>query len=266
MNWIQGSFRTCSFELRRSLTNQRIAVSAVMVLFPSVILGLVHAAPGVQGEMPVEVSQMLILLLVGLVTILSLLLWATPNVHSELEGKSWVFIASRPGGRVSNFLGKYFASVYSSFIVSWAAVTLSVLVVNQVAEVRDPLKLWSVLSIIFLIACVVYGAIFSMIGTIFYRRGMVIGVAYVLVSDVLVANLPAIIGKLTVRYHLQSLGIAWMGWLFPGGEEAVRNYNTYFGKPEPWFNLTCLFVMMALCLGVGTFVIVSRQYITKDES
>ena len=266
MNWIQGSIRTCSFELRRSLTYQRIAVSIVMALFPPSMLLLIHAAPEVRNEMPAEVSQTLILLLVGLVTILSLLLWATPNVHSELEGKSWVFIASRPGGRISNFLGKYMAAVYSSFLVSWAAITLSVLVVNQVTEIRDPLRLWSTVSVVFLIACMVYAAIFSMIGTIFFRRGMVIGVAYVLVSEIFVASIPAVIGKLTTRYHLQSLCISWMGWLFPGGDEALRNYSTFYGKPEPWFNLTCLFVICALCLGAGTFVIVSRQYITKDES
>ena len=99
------------------------------------MLLLIHAAPEVRNEMPAEVSQTLILLLVGLVTVLSLLLWATPNVHSELEGKSWVFIASRPGGRISNFLGKYMAAVYSSFLVSWASATLQVAYLNRSALV-----------------------------------------------------------------------------------------------------------------------------------
>ncbi len=37
-------------------------------------------------------------LLPQVVTVLGLLLWATPVVHSELEGQTWVYAVVRPGG------------------------------------------------------------------------------------------------------------------------------------------------------------------------
>ncbi len=262
MSWIKGTIATCRFELRRSLTIQRIAVSIVLALFPPAMVLLVSTAINKTPE-PVIVANILMVLLAGLVTLLSLLLWATPNVHSELEGKSWIFIASRPGGRISTYFGKYIAAVFSSFAVSCAALTLCILVISRVQSFQDPLIFWGKLSLLYLIACMVYAAIFSFIGTVFFRRAMVIGVGYVLIWELAAASFPALIGKLTLRYHLQSLWIAWIDIMPPG---FIEGYNTMYGAPEPVFNLTCLLAMGLFFLISGAVMIVSREYVTKDES
>jgi len=264
-NWINSALVTCSFELKRSFTFQRTAVSVVLALFPPMMLTLLILGPkAVDPHAELEFVEFVIVFLVALVCMLTLLLWATPNVYSELEGKSWLFIASRPGGRVGNFLGKYLAAVLCSFAVSFVALSLSVGIVSQIGTIEDPLRLWLSLCAIYGLACLAYGAVFSLIGTITYRRAMVVGVAYIIAWEIIIANLPALVNRLAVRYHLQSLGIQWLGYFLP--DESKEVYDTIYGVPSTPYHLTALAIVTVFCLLAGMYVIVSRQYITSDET
>ena len=264
-NWIHSALVTCGFELRRSFTFQRAAVSVVMALFPPMMMTLLILGPkAVDPSTSLSFAEFVIVFLVALVCLLTLLLWATPNVYSELEGKSWLFIASRPGGRIGIFLGKYFAAVLGSFAVSFVALSLSVAIVSRIGTLQDPLRLWFSLCGIYGLACLSYGAVFSLIGTITYRRAMVVGVGYLIAWEIIMANLPALVNRLAVRYHLQSLGIAWLGYFLPPDTEEV--YSQIYGPQSPAFHLLALAVVTILCLLAGMFVIVNRQYITSDET
>ncbi len=206
-----------------------------------------------------------IVFLVSLVCLLSLLLWATPNVYSELEGKSWSFIASRPGGRISIFLGKYLASFIVSYGISLIAMSLCVLVADRIIKLPDPKALWLALAGIYLLACFVYGAIFSTFGTLFYKRAMVVAAGYLVGSEIFLGSIPAVINKLSMRFHLQQLGIAWMGFFLPF--ESEGEYSELYGKPwSEWVYFAILIGSGLLALGVGICIIVSRQYMTSDES
>ena len=278
--WMNGAAATCRFELRRSFTVQRIAVSVVLALFPPTMLTLMIGAtkvaqasinsvdkPGVAREIQIVqgFAPFAIVFLVSLVCLLSLLLWATPNVYSELEGKSWSFIASRPGGRISTYLGKFLASVLVSFGVALIALSLSVLIADRMLSTPDPERLWMSLVAIYFIACFVYGAVFSMLGTLFYKRSMVVAAGYIMGFEVILASIPAVIGKLTVRFHLQELGIRWIGFFLPF--ENQREYKILYGDPWPtWANLAMLIGTGLITLLIGAIVIVNRQYITSDET
>lgn len=264
-NWIHSALVTCSFELKRSFTIQRTAVSIVMALFPPLMLTLMILGPkAIDPSAELQFVEMVIVFLVALVCLLTLLLWATPNVYSELEGKSWLFIASRPGGRIGIFLGKYLASILNSFAVSFVALSLSVAIVSRISTVQDPMRLWLSLCGIYGLACLCYGAVFSLIGTITYRRAMVVGVGYIIAWEIIIANLPALVNRLTVRYHLQSLGIAWLGYFLPPETEEL--YSQMYGPQSTPFHLLALALVTILCLAAGMIVIVNRQYITSDET
>jgi hypothetical protein len=282
--WFNGALATCLFELRRSFTVQRTAVSLVLAAFPPLMVTLLivttqvakQAAFGESGSVDDEVVEVIgivqsfvpfvIVFLVSLVCLLSLLLWATPNVYSELEGKSWSFIASRPGGRISIYLGKFLASVFVSFGICLVAMSLSVLVADQLITLPGAQRLWISLSGIYLLACFVYGAIFSMLGTLFYKRAMVVAAGYLIGSEMFLATVPAVISKLTMRYHLQELGISWMGFFFlPFDTE--QEYRMLYGAAWPeWAYVAILIAAGLMALTVGGFVIVNRQYITSDET
>lgn len=272
---VTSSLATCSFELRRSFTFQRTSVSVLLALFPPTMLGLlifgsmVAEARGGSHQVAVavqEVSRLVTIFMVSLVCVLSLMLWATPNVSAELEGKSWSFVASRPAGRVSIFLGKFLASYFVAFCISLIAITLCVLISDRMFGIADPQRLWIALAGIYIIACGVYAAIFSMIGTIFIKRGMVVAAGYLIVSDVVLASIPgALVNKLTLRYHLQELGIRWVGWFLPGDSE--MEFRQIFGEGwATWLHVVTLLVIMITAIIIGCRVIVNREYVISDES
>lgn len=276
-NWLMGAWATLRFELNRSFTLQRISVSLVLALFPPLMVSLIFggtrlAENVVRDEEVIEGISSIqahtpfaIIFLVSLVCLLSLLLWATPNVYSELEGKSWGFISSRPGGRMSVFLGKFLSAVMVSFVISMIAMSLSTLVTHRMNLLEDARQLWISLMGIYLLACAAYGAVFSMLGTIFFKRAMVVAAGYLIASEVFLASVPAVIGKFTIRFHLQELGLRWIGFFLPVDSE--HEYRLMFGAALPiWVHFLALGIGIGLCLLIGAIVITNRQYITSDET
>ena len=263
---IRGIIATCSFELARSFTAQRIGVIGVLALFPAAMLTLITWVPKVQGgHVNIPFMEALIIMLVGLVMLLSLLLWASTNVYTELEGKSWVFIACRPSGRVSMVLGKYLAAFVLSFSICWIAITLSTFVAQTTGSLEDPFRFWLAMSETLAVACAVYAAVFTLIGVLFFRRAMVFCAAYMLLIEILIAFFPVLIAKATVRFHLQELLFTWYGWIrLPSIDE--DSYRLLYGEFPLWLSLVTLFAIVLICLSGSCFVIVNREYLTADET
>ena len=78
MNFLANMLTTTRFEFVRSLTLQRITLSVILALFPPAMLLilLLNAAH--------DLFKFIVCTMVLFVGLLSLLLWATPNVHGEL--------------------------------------------------------------------------------------------------------------------------------------------------------------------------------------
>jgi len=254
----RGATATCMFELRRSMSAQRVSVTAGLALFPPAMLALLIFGAKVSnadgGALMVDSAQFLAVFLTALVLLLGLLLWATPNVYSELEGKSWLFIASRPHGRSSVFLGKFMASVLVSLTICFVAVSLCVLVIKRNNETIEPIHLWLSMNFVYLLATLIYAAVFSLIGVVFVKRAMVVGAGFLIGFDVFLASLPgALINRFTVRHHLQEIGIA-------------KEYRFIYGQEwATWIHVTLILVATILLLIAGAKIISSREYVTSDQ-
>jgi len=261
MKIFSRAFATCQFELKRAMTPQRLSVSSILALFPPLMLVLMLSIS--QSSNTFSITEFLIVFLVALVCMLSLLLWATPNVSAELEGRSWMFIASRPQGRISNVLGKYFASLAFSFAICLIATTVSIPMAVFLDQVDDPLHLWISYNTVFLLACIAYAAVLSLIGTVFYRRSMVIGAAYIIGFEAIVGRIPAIVGKLSASHHLQNLGMHWNPRL-----KLQIDSITEFPTPltDQWISFAALGAITSIALIAACIVIAKREYVSADEA
>lgn len=259
---LQASISNVWFELRRSLSGQRVAIALVLAMFPAFIMFMVFRTVGANGY---ELAELLMALMLWIVGLLSLILWLPPGVYSELEGQTWILSTSRPYGRVSLLLGKYGAATIWTLIVlatsyglTWA-VCLRYFDLSQFA--------WGFFQISIL-AALSYGAMFSLLSVVALKRAMGFAVGYVLVSEILLASVPALVQKFTVRYHLQSIGLATISdfGLDRINDEQFVN-NVILHEPLPlWGNYACLFggSLAILCL---TMAIVNwRQLITVNEN
>ena len=266
-NWINSALATFVFEVRRSFSFHRLMVAIGLALFPPAMLSVVGRIALVGGPIvsPDVGDYMLFALvfLVALVCLLMLLLWATPNVHSELEGKTWHFLVVRPGGRIGCFLGKYLVSVSVSFLTALVSLVGCVFVVDGYGGMEDPLYTMGCLSAVYGLACIVYGAIFSFIGTIFVKRAMLVGAGFLIGVEGILASIPAVVSKITMSYHLREIGLAWLGWFVPYPKS---EYRFAFGSPWPvWMHIACILLMTIVALIAGMIVISNRQYITSEE-
>lgn len=271
---LTAALATLRFELRRAFSIQRAAVTVVLALFPPTMLlllsiGSTIANHGQPSARLAEFSTFISVFLVALVLLLSLLLWATPNVHSELEGKSWVFVASRPDARVAMFLGKLFASILVSFSISLVATTLCIAIqkymLNYTGANQNPIIVWLSMNFVFLLGAVVYSTLFSTIGTIFNKRSMLVAAAF-LIGDFILGLMPnAIVNKLTFRQHLQEIGVYYMGWFFPAFFGPESEYRQIFGEAWPIWMHVGFVVLVALALTrLGMYVIVNREFAVDD--
>ncbi len=251
---------TALFDFRRSLTVSKLSVFVILSLFPPAIVAILLFGPGL------EAAPVIIGVTVMMVGVLAELLWATPIVYAELEGKTWVFLAVRPRGVLAALLGKYLMAVLWTMAVCTIAMTICILLAAA-ARVPDVLRMWRVFVVLIILAAFSYAAIFTLIGVLFHRRAMVFAMAYVIVLEGIVAQIPAVINQFTVRHHLTALAVKWLDFRFLGDEEVPEFIlHQILGAQEPdWRNILMVTAAAALALAASMWIISSREYITVDE-
>jgi hypothetical protein len=96
---------------------------------------------------------------------------------------------------------------------------------------------------------------------------MVFAMAYVILFEVLVAQIPAIINQITVRNHLTALAVKWLAFRRRGDEEVPQIIlKQMFGVQEPdWQNILMVAATTAIALAASMRIICSREYLFADE-
>lgn len=250
------------FEMRRTRTDARAATWLVMVLFPIVLLGLYRLEATTTVEFKPPPEQILGVVLYGLipqvVCLLGLLLWVAPVLQAELEGRTWIYLSVRPGGKFATMIGKYINGVAWTASAALLGLTLGMLV-GQL-HVSEPIRLWFVMARLIVFSCFAYGAAYAVIGAIFHRRAMVVSVAYILIFEVVISNLPALINQFTVQHHLFNLLFLWMDWEVPDDVELL------IGAQPAWQHMAALVAYTLVMLTAASLTMRWRQYMTSNEN
>ena len=129
------------FEWKTALTVPRMACWAVLALFPVFIVTLIRISPAPDPSRETW-AVILFALVPMLISMLGTFLWTTSVVSSELERKSWVYLAVRPNGSTAVLLGKYLAAV--TWVISAALLGLTVSVL--IAQIDDMWRMWTTLA------------------------------------------------------------------------------------------------------------------------
>lgn len=107
-------------------------------------------------------------------------------------------------------LGKYAAAFAFSLVTGIVALSLAMLAVGPVQDLRFG-PTWAFFAGLVALSCLAYAALYVLLGVIFVRRAMAVAVAYTFVFEFLVGFIPAMINQLTVQHHLRSLLLNWLG-------------------------------------------------------
>jgi len=250
------------FEMRRTRTDARAATWLVMVMFPTGLLALYRLEAETTQDFRAPPEEILGVVLYALipqvVCLLGLLLWVAPVMQAELEGRTWVYLSVRPGGKFATLIGKYLNGIAWTASAAIFGLTAGMRVAQL--PVADPIRLWCVIALLICFSCVAYGAAYSVIGAIFHRRAMVVSVAYILVLEVVISNLPALINRFTVQHHLFNLLFLWMDWEVPNDVELL------IGAQPAWQHVAALIAYTLVMLTAASLIVRWRQYVTSDEN
>ena len=208
----------------------------------------------------------LFVLLPSVVTMLATFLWSAPAIASELEGRSWAYIAPRPHGPVSVLLGKYAIGVVWGLSATLTALAVSL----WIADIPEGFfYLFWPLSFTILLSTPAYGAIYAFIGTIAPRRAMVVSVAYTLVLEGFISFLPAfgtpaLISRITVQYPIRSIIVRSLRLqeLDDSGE------LSRFIVPDPnlAIEVGSVLAITIVALTAAVFMLRSQELTAADES
>jgi len=236
------------YEFKRNLTVLRLMISAAIMLFPPVLAALIQSQGGdLQDQANGAVT--LFILIPEVVCLLGMLLWATPVIHAELEARTWAYLAVRPVSKGSILLGKYLVAVVWTMLLALTSLSLTIAVVRPE---EGAMQLWGTLSLLTVLSCFAYGAIFILLGVLFLQRAMLAAVAYSIVFELLVALIPAVINQFTVQYHLRCLLIRWLEW-----PELTKSMKSITSTSPAWEHVL---ILLGIGLGSLTFAILSLRW------
>ncbi len=248
------------FEWRRAMTVPRFAWMLALACFPPVLLLIIRMAA--RSEPPIEVAAVLVYVLSPCVAcMMGVFLWATPALSSELEGRSWIYLAVRPYGSLAVLLGKYLVAVTWSIPIG----LVSSIVGSLVLMVHNPAKLMAVECGLVVLSCVAYSALFLLIGVIVPKRAMVSGIAYIILVEIFLAMVPAAVNLLTIQYRLRCLLVRWME-IGPSSVRGNPVFIAYFGEEGALWHLGALMLFTAVCLVVAGLVLRYREFTAAAET
>jgi hypothetical protein len=263
--WIWGPIGVFRHELIRTLTWGRIATWFAMALFPPSLIGVASWQIGARTDVisPDQLyfgySFLLFLLIPQVVTVLGMLLWATPIVHSELEAQTWVYAVVRPGARRGVLLGKYGIAVLWTFSSACLAVTLAV----PISGVANPFPTWIVLCLLSLISALAYAALFVTIGTVMQKRAMVTAFLYAFFVEAILSTLPATINQLTISFRLRSILFQGLNLNPTAARELERFFDTGTSIPV---HLLCLAGLVVTLLSISLWRVQANQFVWQSET
>jgi ABC-type transport system involved in multi-copper enzyme maturation permease subunit len=215
------------------------------------------------GEVPENVdaawSMAYYMLVPGVCTMLGVLVMAGPAVASELEQRSWVYLASRPHGILWLLLGKYLAAVSFGWSAALVGLTCSVVFCTAMG----PFWLWLSMGILSLFSASCYAAAFLLLGVVVLRRAMVLCMVWVLFVEVILGALPAMVNRLTMQYRLRSILVQWLP--IPEDVREEPWMSQAVGLEPVWQHMVWLVGFVVLYLSGALWLANRREFTAASE-
>jgi ABC-type transport system involved in multi-copper enzyme maturation permease subunit len=259
---MRGIATVFRFEWKRSRTFPRMAWWVLLAAFPPLLLTLIRfnvGQPGPDELLPVPL--VVFGLCPSVVCMLGVFLCATPWISSELEGRSWVYIAVRPRGALEALFGKYLVAVTWTVPAGLVSSALGVIIFSQVEWIDLIWIQWRLV----VLSCLAYAAAFTLIGVLFPKRAMVVGVFYTILFEFVLASVPAAVNVLTVQYRLRCLLVRWIGV----DEDAFGGnplFLAYFGEESANWHIGVLLGMTVAFLGAAALVLRWKEFTVDAET
>lgn len=232
--------------------------AAGLAALPAALLATLRvlAPPSVETEGVLDLW--LYILVPILLCPLGLILTATSAIHSEIENRTWVYLALRPRARVAALAGKYLFAVTWVLAIAAAAIGLTAVVLWGLVSPGTVVRVFGVS----ILASFAYGALYLLAGVAFLRVGMVIAIAYTVIVEVVLGNLPSLLNRITISHHLRSVYVRAL----PEGTIPDEVTGPFFQDAGPLALHLVILVAMAIGFFAAAAVLLRMREIAVGEA
>lgn len=231
-----------------------------LVLFLSLPAVLVLLILGFGNRVGPEREQILSVLLYVLypqsLVILATLLYGSGLLSAEIEGRTLVYLLSRPVPRWKILAVKYAATVLVLAALCLASLTVS----TALAGFPGGLRTWFALAVSVVLACVAYTAIFSLLGLLVPRRAVPVGLIYAGVLELALSFVPAFVNRLAISHYLRGLT-----YHLSGQTQLPPEALVILGETGPWTSAITLLVYPLVALSIAALLLELREWPLTDD-
>jgi ABC-2 type transport system permease protein len=249
-----------SLELRQILGGRKVLMLAALAAFPLGLVVLMRTAGDMNTDELGEYRHIPAIVILYLFyaqafCTLGSLLYGSTMVQVELEQKTWIYIATRPVGRLRLMLAKYSAGALAVTIAATLSyVPAYFLLLPGYRAAFAPLLAAVVLS------ALGYMAIFALIGVLATRRAMTVGLVYGIIFEGVLSLFPALVNRLTVTHYLRTLVVAWADLPIPPDMEP------FIGDAGVLESLLVLAGIVTVAFGAACAIVSRRQLVSFSEA
>ena len=189
--------------LREAVQTKRLVTSLVITIglgAASAFGAREEAGRAFRNDLLYQIWEALDLWVLQILLPLIALILVGPVYSRELRQRTMVYHLVRPVSRMTIFLGRYVSGVLPAAVLG----SILCLAIIVFADAGAPPEVWVGLPVLAFFAALVLGAVYCTLGAIF-KRGLIAGLLYTFMMEVIVAGLPGNIQTLSVRFHLRSL-------------------------------------------------------------
>lgn len=194
--------------LRQHTHGRRLLVLGLLYALPCALTVLLRSLKNPAPPSALEYALVFNLLPHGLAP-LTALLYAAGMIQDEAEEQTLTYILLKPLPRWGLYLTKLLATIVTAVVlVALATLTLYAFIYwgtpelwNEIFQVRAP-RMAALMALAQLTYCVLFG----FLGLI-TRRSLIVGVAYIVAIEGVVASLDFVARKLTIVYYIRILNL-----------------------------------------------------------
>jgi ABC-2 type transport system permease protein len=197
--------------LRQQTRGLRLIVLCLLFALPAGLAVLIRA---VSSPSPVTLELVLVFHMIPHALVpLTALLYGAGMIQDEIEEQTLTYLLMRPLPRWALYVTKYLATLLWTSVLTAVCTT-----VTYVAVYWGTDDFWGRIlpgrvleaSALLALSLASYVALFGCL-SLFTRRSLIAGIAYVAVFEGLLANLDFVARRLTVMYYFRVLSLRWIG-------------------------------------------------------
>ncbi len=244
--------------VERQIRGRRIGLLVLMFTIPMAIALLVrrHAEPYEPKDSAVALLHMLI---PQAILPLTALLFASSLVQDDVEEQTLTYFLIRPIPRWSIYIAKVVGAVLVTSALAAVFTTATLAAVSWGVDgygAETLAREGAVLATTSALSMLAYISIFGLL-SLLTKRVLVAGVAYVVLFEGVVSNIPFLVRYGTVLFHARVLAVRWLGL---DGRPWAIDLET---APTASTSLACLAGASALFLAMGAWLFGAREFRVK---